>query len=236
MAPRKKADDKPATSAAGKRKVNATAAAAEDGGGGDGSGGDPAGLIMGYLRRVNRPYSAIEISANLHNKVTKAATTKILKDLHERNQVEGRTAGKQIVYHVPQNPDDALTPEQITTIDSTISNLQATTANLQATAKTLRSTLSALNSTLSTADLITNVQALDAEKQEMSGRLETLRAGKAKKVTKKERDEVEKGWKAAGLAKRRREKIASEMWKLIEDLLESSEQRDELREQLGLDE
>jgi 26S proteasome regulatory subunit, ATPase 3, interacting protein len=55
-------------------------------------------------------------------------------------------------------------------------------------------------------------------------------------VTKKERDDVEKGWKTATVASKRREKIAGEMWKIISDFLESAEQREELREQLGLDE
>ncbi|CAI6338840.1 unnamed protein product [Periconia digitata] len=143
--------------------------------------------------------------------------------------------GKQIVYHVHQNPDDALTPEQVASIDSQISDLQSATAALNTTAKTLRSTLASLNSTLSTSDLIATVQTLDAEKQEMLARLDMLKAGKAKKVTKKERDEVERGWKTAGLASRRREKIAREMWKMIEDVVEGTEQREELREQLGLD-
>jgi DNA polymerase III delta prime subunit len=169
--------------------------------------------------------------------------------------------GKQIVYHVPQvsntsfqttqlhtvakvsdycvyikNPDDALSPEQIATIDSTVSDLQANTTALISTAKTLRSTLASLNSTLSTSDLVANVQALEAEKQKIVDRLETLKAGKAKMVTKKERDDVEKGWKTATVASKRREKIAGEMWKIISDFLESAEQREELREQLGLDE
>jgi len=61
-----------------------------------------AALIMDYLRKQNRPYSATDISSNLKNRVTKAAAAKLLKDMHERNDIEGRAAGKQIVYHVIQ--------------------------------------------------------------------------------------------------------------------------------------
>ncbi|KAF1956638.1 Tat binding protein 1-interacting [Byssothecium circinans] len=184
----------------------------------------------------SRPYSAIEISANLHNKVTKAATAKILKDLHERNQLEGRAAGKQIVYHVHQDPNDAYSPEELAALDTTINELRTNTTTLTATAKTLRSSLSSLNSTLSTADLIANVQALETEKNEIVGRLDTLKAGKAEKVTKKERDEVEKEWKSASMISKRRERIAVDMWKFIEDMVEGKEKREELRESLGLDE
>ena len=61
-----------------------------------------AALVLDYLRKQNRPYSATDISSNLKNRVTKAAVTKLLKDMHERNEIEGRAAGKQIVYHAIQ--------------------------------------------------------------------------------------------------------------------------------------
>lgn len=61
-----------------------------------------ADLMLNYLRKQNRPYSATDISANLKNRVTKATAAKILKDMHERKDIEGRAAGKQIVYHAVQ--------------------------------------------------------------------------------------------------------------------------------------
>ena len=59
---------------------------------------DPSDLILTYLVAQNRPYSATEISSNLHNKVTKAKTDKILKELHERGEIAGHTSGKSTVY------------------------------------------------------------------------------------------------------------------------------------------
>lgn len=61
-----------------------------------------AALILDYLRKQNRPYSATDISANLKNRVTKSAATKLLKDMHERGEIEGKAAGKQSVYHAVQ--------------------------------------------------------------------------------------------------------------------------------------
>ncbi|QRD01743.1 hypothetical protein JI435_145140 [Parastagonospora nodorum SN15] len=74
------------------------------------SANEAADMVLHYLRKQNRPYSAIDVSANLHNKVTKAAAAKVLKDLHEQKQIEGRPAGKQIVYHAIQDPSDSCTP------------------------------------------------------------------------------------------------------------------------------
>ncbi len=59
---------------------------------------NPAELILTYLRSQNRPYSATDISSNLHNKVTKAKADKLLKEMKEKGEIMGNTAGKMGVY------------------------------------------------------------------------------------------------------------------------------------------
>lgn len=196
---------------------------------------EAADMVLHYLRKQNRPYSAIDVSANLHNKVTKAAAAKVLKDLHEQKQIEGRPAGKQIVYHAIQDPASSCTPEQLAALDTQITDLRNQTTQLTATAKILRGTLSSLNSELSTADLISNVQALETEKTEILERLESLKAGKAKKVTKEQREEVEREWKVWRRMAKRREVIARNVWGIIAESVQDKEEREELREALGLD-
>ncbi|KAK7192869.1 hypothetical protein PSPO01_00663 [Paraphaeosphaeria sporulosa] len=221
MAPRKKTEDKekPAPKA---------------------TGDEAADMILNYLRECSLRSDAIDISANLHNAVTKAAAAKILKDLHERNEIEGRAAGKQIVYHAIQNPEDSITLEALAALEAKTTDLRTRTAVLQSTAKTLRATLATLNSTLSTADLVAGVTAMETEKAEIQGRLESLRAGKAKKVTKRERDEVESAWEKWGKMARKRQKLSKEMWEYVDACLDDAgqdrEQKAEVRESLGLDE
>lgn len=106
---------------------------------------------------------------------------------------------------------------------------------LTATAKILRSNLNTLNSSLSTTDLVANVAALESEKAEIEARLESLRLGKAKKVTKEEREQTEKDWKKAVRVARKRQAIAREMWFWIADRLTTDEEKVEAREKLGLD-
>ncbi|KAF2121731.1 homologous-pairing protein-like protein 2 [Lophiotrema nucula] len=196
---------------------------------------DQVDMVLNYLRKQNRPYSATDISANLHNKVTKAAAAKILKDLHEKNDIAGCQAGKQIVYHAIQSAEDSCTPEQLAEMDSRINELRTSTSALQAEAKTLRSTLSSLNNTLSTADLISSVQAFEAQRSSIQARLDTLKAGKVKNVTKKEREEIEKEWSKWKSAGGRRQEIAREMWHLVQDVLPDGTDEGEFRESLGLD-
>lgn len=61
-------------------------------------------VVREYLETQNRPFSAIDISANLRGRVSKAATAKICKDLHEASTIVGCAAagGKQMVYHALQ--------------------------------------------------------------------------------------------------------------------------------------
>ncbi|KAJ9658922.1 hypothetical protein H2201_007572 [Coniosporium apollinis] len=141
------------------------------------SADEAADTVLSYLRKQNRPYSATDISASLHNKVTKTAAAKILKEMHERKEIEGRAAGKQIVYHVIQNSEDAATPEDLQAMDEEIQRLRDETSQAKAMEKTLRSTLSNTNATLSTADLRASVAALEAERAEVIARLGPLRTG-----------------------------------------------------------
>ncbi|KAF2001093.1 Tat binding protein 1-interacting [Amniculicola lignicola CBS 123094] len=200
------------------------------------SADEAATTILNYLRKQNRPYSATDISANLHNKVTKAAAVKILKDLHEKNEIEGRAAGKQLVYHAVQEPIDSLTPQSLSALDSTIQDLRTKTTFLNTTAKTLRSTLSTLNTSLPTSELLLSISSLEKEKCEIEDRLAALKAGKAKKVTKKEREGMEAEWKKWQAVSKRRERIGKDMWSLIEDVVQDGNVRAEIRESLGLDE
>ncbi|KAI4693064.1 uncharacterized protein J4E88_001435 [Alternaria novae-zelandiae] len=189
MAPRKKAEEK------------ATANEAAD-------------LVLEYLRKQNRPYSAIDVSANLHNKVTK---------------------GKQIVYHALQNAAEACTTEQLAVLDETIVDLRTQTTTLVAAAKNLRGSLSSLNSTLSTADLVANVNTLETEKEQIESRLDGLRKGKAKKVTTSEREAIEKEWKKSIRVAKKRQKIVTEMWKEIKENFPDPQEREDQREMFDLD-
>ncbi|PSN62839.1 Tat binding protein 1-interacting [Corynespora cassiicola Philippines] len=205
------------------------------------SANEAADTILNYLPKIltttpsSRPYSATDISANLHNKVTKATATKILKDLHDRNEISGRASGKQLIYHALQPPSDATTPELLTTLTSKTATLTTSTAALAATAKTLRTALLELTSTLSTAELVASLRDLEAEKRDIEARLAVLRQGDARVVRPEERAEVEGEWRKWSAAAKRRGEISRRMWRDIEGVLGEEEERGEVRERLGLD-
>jgi len=108
------------------------------------------------------------------------AAAKLLKDMHEGKQIEGRVSGmhrsanlitrlnhqpgKQWVYHALQDPNESATPEDLAAIDEQIVSFREETNSNNAEIKTLRATLSSLESTMSTSDLRTSVAAMEEEK------------------------------------------------------------------------
>lgn len=114
-------------------------------------------------------------------------------------------------------------------MDEEISALREETTTIGANIKSLRSTLSSLESTMSTADLRISVAAMESEKREITARLEKLRKGDVKPVSKEEREAVEKSvalWEGVAV---RRGKIVKEMWGCVLDTLPEGVDPMELR-------
>ncbi|KAF1811297.1 TBPIP-domain-containing protein [Eremomyces bilateralis CBS 781.70] len=199
------------------------------------SGDQAADMILTYLRKQNRPYSAIDISANLHNKVTKTVAVKVLKDLHERKTIEGRAAGKQLVYHAIQTTTDDCSPDALADLDAQITTLRDEVTDLRSQSTTLKSQLQALSSEQSPTELLTSIATREAEKASLTAKLEKLRGGEVAAVPEAERVRVEaavRNWRAI---EGRRRKIAGDLWAEIEEGVRmSGGDVQELKEQFGL--
>lgn len=211
-----------------------------------------AALILDYLRKQNRPYSATDISSNLKNRVTKAAAAKLLKDMHERSEIEGKAAGKQIVYHAIQvrplsiliaclvltnagqeeaDEDSATTLQEM---EDETKRLRETTVSLKAEEKELRLALREGASQVPLPELKASVASLEQQKWEMTARLAKLKGGNLKPVSLEERERVSaehRKWQKAAAA---RKKIRTEVWKEIESNLER-EKVEETMEELRLE-
>ncbi|KAK5005861.1 hypothetical protein LTR28_007192 [Elasticomyces elasticus] len=214
-------------------------------------------LMLDYLRKQNRPYSATDISANLKNRVTKAAAAKLLKDMHERKEIEGRASGtstrvttfylRHFLAEVAtqcarpatdetqlQSPTDAATPEDLAALDAEIQRLRNETVALRAEEKALKTALATLSTTVSLPDLRASVQVLEAERQEMTARLILLRSGSAKPIAAGEKDGVDAEMRRWGRAAAARKGIRNCLWALVCDNLPEGTKREELKEQLDL--
>ncbi|KAF2400074.1 Tat binding protein 1-interacting [Trichodelitschia bisporula] len=191
--------------------------------------------VLSYLRQQNRPYSATDISANLHNKVTKAAAAKICKDLAERNEIASRASGKQIVYHALQDPAllEQCTPEHLTSLDAALRDAQAEIAELKSRHKVLTAQLATLSKAVPLAELQARNEALVEEKEGLERRIERLRMGAVGPVREGEREEIDRELKRVERVVARRKGIVREMWAVISEAV--GEGKEELREELGVE-
>ncbi|KFY61653.1 hypothetical protein V497_02805 [Pseudogymnoascus sp. VKM F-4516 (FW-969)] len=152
-------------------------------------------IILSYLVSQNRPYSATEISSNLHNAVTKARTDKLLKEMFERGEIAGKASGKQWVFWGLQDPNAMSTPEELAAADAQIAALRDMIPTLKTELKSKSTALSTLRSAPTTGALREAVQAMETDKRDKEERLRVLRAGSTKPVNTEEREAVEAEWK-----------------------------------------
>ncbi|OBT51080.1 hypothetical protein VE04_08826, partial [Pseudogymnoascus sp. 24MN13] len=152
-------------------------------------------LIHTYLTTQNRPYSATEISSNLHNAVTKARTDKLLREMFERGEIAGKASGKQWVYWGVQDPNATSTPAELAATDARIASLRDSIPSLKSELKSASTALSTLRSAPTTDALRSAVQTLETDKQDKEARLRVLRAGGIKPVNVEEREKVAAEWR-----------------------------------------
>ncbi|TKA78988.1 hypothetical protein B0A55_02565 [Friedmanniomyces simplex] len=192
-----------------------------------------AALVLDYLRKQNRPYSATDISTNLKNRVTKAAAAKLLKDMHERKEIEGRAAGKQIVYHTIQAPDEA-SLEMLHQMDTETARLRDETVALKAEEKELQKALRGSASQVPLSELKASIAALEHDKAEMMARLAKLTSGSVQPIGVEEREGIgreNRVWLKAAAARKR---IRGELWGVMAGAIER-EKWEETQEGLGLE-
>ncbi|KAE9369376.1 TBPIP-domain-containing protein [Stipitochalara longipes BDJ] len=194
-------------------------------------------LMKKYLKEQNRPYSATEVSANLHGKVTKTVADKLLKEMEQSGVIMGKATkkdgGGQWVFWGLQDAGDTLSPEQLSQMDEQITTLKATIPTLKSTHRTLTTKLSTLLSAPTTAALHTLISSLQQENKLKAEKLRGFKEGAVKTLTKEEVSKVEKEVKEwAGKRKKRMDAFLG----LEGVLLQGPWTKAELWEKAGLEE
>ncbi|KAL4894343.1 TBPIP-domain-containing protein [Aspergillus ambiguus] len=200
------------------------------------AGKDAPALILEYLHQQNRPYSAIDISANLHNKVTKGAAAKALKDLHQQRQIEARVSGKQTVYHALQDCR-TVSPDALAALQANTARLQTELAVLKDKEKQARDELAALQTRPLLAELRRDVDRLEHERESLLARLGELGAdddgddgdGPV------DRAAVESQWRVWRNHASVRRRICRDLWLRCSEVVPEGMTAEELWESLGLE-
>ena len=165
-----------------------------------------------------------------------AAAAKLLKEMHESKQIEGRASGirydlgvsvrlanvstgKQWVYHTLQDPNDSATPEDLAGMDAQITAIREENASTASSIKDLRAQLSSLNSTVSTSELRTLVEEMEAEKEAIAARLVKLKSGDVQPIRAEEKEAIDSDMRKWDKIASSRAKIAKAMWGSVLDVL-----------------
>lgn len=94
---------------------------------------DKEDIILDYLQKTNRPYSAIDIFNNLKEKIPKTLVVKCLNSMVENEVITGKLYGKQWVYVARQDLVECPTQEQISKMDDRIDELKESISCINST-------------------------------------------------------------------------------------------------------
>ncbi|KAI8969084.1 Tat binding protein 1-interacting protein-domain-containing protein [Mycotypha africana] len=148
-----------------KKKTNATSNKEEE------------SIILEYLTKTNRPYSATDIFNNLHATISKGNITKTLDKLIEDEVVVSKTYGKQVIYSVKQQTDNQPTPEEVEAIEKKTAELQEKYDALAQDNKKAEQVLSSIKHEPTTAEAKELVEKLKQQNQQLQEKLNNLKSG-----------------------------------------------------------
>ncbi|EPS45715.1 hypothetical protein H072_148 [Dactylellina haptotyla CBS 200.50] len=174
-------------------------------------------LILDYLQKQNRPYSATDISANLHNAVTKANAAKLLKELSD--------SGDLVVC----------VSEDIANMSTTVESLKVRTPTLKSELKTLQVTLQTLRSMPTADDLESQVGNLQQEISDLRNRLEPLRSGDVKPISAEEKQKLHMEVKRMQGLWMARKRWYKEFFDAVSDGMGGDANPQDLKERMNID-
>ncbi|KAF9236298.1 TBPIP-domain-containing protein, partial [Melanogaster broomeanus] len=190
--------------------------------------------ILQYMKRMNRPFGAVDISANLKGAVPKPATAKILVSLAEKGAIVQKTYGKTNFYVVNQNDMDALPASDLAALEAECKAVEEANNMVAADVKNLSAVeLGRLKSTPTDAELDAQIQAANQTVAQLLERLGPLRNG-TPLISTEELAQIDAEWAKWRSEWVRRKKIFTSFWQLVTDALPPQDGT-ALAEDLGID-
>ncbi|THH17913.1 hypothetical protein EW146_g3001 [Bondarzewia mesenterica] len=93
--------------------------------------------VLEYIKRMNRPFGAVDVSANLKGAVPKTATQKILLALADKGQVTQKLYGKTTFFVANQNNIDTMPSEKLAALELESKTVEEDNKALVAEVRTL---------------------------------------------------------------------------------------------------
>ncbi|KAF8835251.1 TBPIP-domain-containing protein [Paxillus ammoniavirescens] len=174
--------------------------------------------ILQYMTRMNRPFGAVDISANLKGAVPKATTAKILVALAEKGAIIQKTYGKTNFYVVNQSNIETLPANDLTVLEAECKAVADANNSIAADVKNLSAELGKLRSTPTDAELDAQIEAADQTIYRLLERLAPLRNG-TPLISTEDLVQIDSEWAKWRPEWVRRKKIFTSFWQLATDAL-----------------
>ncbi|KAF8170311.1 TBPIP-domain-containing protein [Mycena galopus ATCC 62051] len=166
-------------------------------------------LVLDYVKRMNRPYGAVDVSANLKGAVPKTAVQKILLALAEKGELVQKTYGKTSFFVANQANIEAIPAERFAGLEAEHTAIDEENKILGAEVKALSSELAKLKSTPTDAGLDAQISEITEAIKKAETQLQPLRSG-APLISAKDLEQVEAEWEKWRAQWVRRKKIFTE--------------------------
>ncbi|KAJ7128970.1 TBPIP-domain-containing protein [Mycena crocata] len=196
-------------------------------------GQDAEDLVLDYVKRMNRPYGAVDVSANLKGAVPKAAVQKILLVLAEKGELVQKTYGKTSFFVANQANIEVLPAERFTALEEEKKAIEDENKLIGAEVKSLSSELARLKTTPTDAELDAKILELTEAVQKTEAQLQPLRSG-APLISAEDLVQVDSDWFKWKTEWYRRKKIFNDFWHLATDSMTPQDALT-LAEELGIE-
>ncbi|KAI0260423.1 TBPIP-domain-containing protein [Gloeopeniophorella convolvens] len=189
--------------------------------------------VYDYIKRMNRPYGAVDVSANLKGAVPKATTQKILLALAEKGAITQKIYGKTTFFVAKQNNLDTLPDDKIKALTAEVEALNETNKTIAAEVKTASAELAKIKNAPTDAELTLQIEEAESKCAKLREHLEPLRSG-TPLVSAAELDFLDAEWVQWRAEWLRRRKVYLNFWALVSDALPPPDAT-QLTEDLGLE-
>ncbi|KAJ8472342.1 hypothetical protein ONZ51_g8577 [Trametes cubensis] len=177
--------------------------------------------VLEYIKKMNRPFGAVDVSANLKGAVPKAATQKIMVALAERGDLVQKTYGKTTFFVANQANLEDMPSEKLAALEAEVKRIGEENKSLGAEVKSIG------------AEVAVEIERATAAVHKARAHLEPLRAG-TPLISAEETAQLDAEWTKWRNEWVRRRKVFKTLWSLATDALAPQEATD-LAEDLGIE-
>ncbi|KAI0693414.1 TBPIP-domain-containing protein [Cytidiella melzeri] len=189
--------------------------------------------ILEYIKRMNRPFGAVDVAANLKGAVPKTATQKILVALAEKGEVVQKTYGKTTFFVANQANLEDMPAEKLKALEDEYKAIEETNKSLAIEVKNANTDLLKLKAMPTDKELKVQLSETASLVHKSVMHLEPLRAGTSL-VSSEDLALLDTEWTKWRSEWVKRKRIFNTFWALATDALPPAEAR-ELSEELGIE-